>query len=100
MTRRIMGTVPITRHCSPGSARARGRCPEGDHDLVGVPPGTGLARREEYRAKRYHRPSDELDPAWELTGTAQLARIVELAIEEIGARGGKVPWRNGSPYRR
>ncbi|HPA51092.1 MAG TPA: M28 family peptidase [Thermoanaerobaculia bacterium] len=69
-------------------------------DLVGTPPGTGLARREEYRAKRYHRPNDELDPAWELTGTAQLARFVELAIEEIGARGGKVPWRSGSPYAR
>ena len=69
-------------------------------DLVGTPPGTGLARREEYRAKRYHRPNDELDPSWELTGTAQLARFVELAIEEIGARGGKVPWRAGSPYLR
>jgi Zn-dependent M28 family amino/carboxypeptidase len=64
-------------------------------DLVGTPPGTGLARREEYRAKRYHRPKDEFDPTWELTGTAQLARIVELAIEEIGARGGKVPWKAG-----
>lgn len=69
-------------------------------DLVGTPAGTGLARREEYRAKRYHRPKDEFDPAWELTGTAQLARIVELAIEEIGARGGKVHWKAGSPYRR
>jgi len=69
-------------------------------DLVGTPPGTGLARREEYRAKRYHHPQDELDPAWELTGTAQLARLFELAIEEIGARGGKVPWRPGSPYAR
>jgi Zn-dependent M28 family amino/carboxypeptidase len=69
-------------------------------DLVGVPPGTGLARREEYRAERYHRPRDEFDPSWELTGTAQLARFVELAIEEIGARGGKVPWRAGSPYQR
>jgi Zn-dependent M28 family amino/carboxypeptidase len=69
-------------------------------DLVGVPAGTGLARREEYRAERYHRPRDEFDPSWELTGTAQLARFVELAIEEIGARGGKVPWRAGSPYQR
>lgn len=64
-------------------------------DLVGVPPGTGLARREEYRAKRYHRPKDEFDPSWELTGTAQLARIVELAIEEIGARGGKAAAKAG-----
>jgi Zn-dependent M28 family amino/carboxypeptidase len=69
-------------------------------DLVGTPPGTGLARREEYRAKRYHRPKDEFDPAWELTGTAQLARVVELAIEEIAARAGVVPWKPGSPYRR
>ena len=69
-------------------------------DLVGTPAGTGLARREEYRAKRYHRPKDEFDPAWELTGTAQLARVVELAIEEIAARGGVVPWKSGSPYRR
>ena len=65
-------------------------------DLVGTPPGTGLARREEYRAKRYHRPKDELDPSWELTGTAQLARVVELAIDEIGVRGGKVPWKAGA----
>lgn len=65
-------------------------------DLVGTPPGTGFARREEYRAKRYHRPKDEFDPSWELTGTVQLARVVELAIEEIGTRGGKVPWKAGA----
>jgi Zn-dependent M28 family amino/carboxypeptidase len=69
-------------------------------DLVGTPAGTGLARREEYRSKRYHRPKDEFDPAWELTGTAQLARVVEVAIEEIAARGGVVPWKAGSSYRR
>ncbi len=69
-------------------------------DLVGTPAGTGLARREEYRAQRYHRPKDEFNPTWELTGTAQLARVVELAIEEIAARGGVVPWKAGSPYRR
>jgi Zn-dependent M28 family amino/carboxypeptidase len=69
-------------------------------DLVGTAPGTGLARREEYRSKRYHRPGDEFDPAWELTGTAQLARLVELALEEIGARGGKIPWIEGSGYSR
>lgn len=69
-------------------------------DLVGVPAGTGLARREKYRAERYHRPRDEFDPSWELTGTAQLARFVELAIEEIGVRGGKLPWKGASPYQR
>lgn len=69
-------------------------------DLVGSPEGKGLALREEYRAKRYHRPKDEFDPAWELTGTAQLARLVELVLEEIAARGGSVPWKAGSPWQR
>ena len=69
-------------------------------DLVDTAPGTGLARREEYRARRYHRPGDAFDPKWELTGTAQLARIVELVVEEIAARGGKVPWKAGSPFAR
>lgn len=69
-------------------------------DLVDAPAGAGRERREEYRAKRYHRPTDEFDPGWELTGTAQLARLVELAIEEVGARGGSVPWNPESPYRR
>lgn len=69
-------------------------------DLVGTPPGTGRARREEYRAKRYHRPKDELDPAWELTGPAQLARVVELAIDEIGARGSKAAGKPGGPATR
>lgn len=69
-------------------------------DLVDTPPGTGLARREEYRARRYHRPSDQFDPKWELTGTAQLARFVELLVEEIGARGGAVPWREGAAFSR
>ncbi len=69
-------------------------------DLVGKPEGTGLSLREEYRAKRYHRPTDAFDPTWELTGTAQLARLVELVVEEVSARGGAVPWKAGSPWQR
>lgn len=68
-------------------------------DLAGKPAGTGHALREAYRANRYHRPSDELDPAWELTGTAQLARVVVEVVEEIGRRGA-IGWKPGAPYRR
>lgn len=45
-------------------------------DFVGKPAGWGKAQEEEFVSKRYHQPSDEFDPRWPLTGTAQIADIV------------------------
>lgn len=45
-------------------------------DFVGKPAGWGKAHDDEYVAKHYHQPSDEYDPRWPLTGTAQIADIV------------------------
>jgi Zn-dependent M28 family amino/carboxypeptidase len=45
-------------------------------DFVGKPAGWGKAHEEEYTSKHYHQPSDEYNPAWPLTGTAQIADIV------------------------
>ena len=44
-------------------------------DFVGKPAGWGKAHEEEYTSKHYHQPSDEYDPNWPLTGTAQIADI-------------------------
>jgi Zn-dependent M28 family amino/carboxypeptidase len=44
-------------------------------DFVGKPAGWGKAHEEDFVANRYHQPSDEYDPKWPLTGTAQLANI-------------------------
>ncbi len=45
-------------------------------DFVGKPAGWGKAHEEEYTSKHYHQPSDEYNPKWPLTGTAQIADIV------------------------
>jgi Zn-dependent M28 family amino/carboxypeptidase len=45
-------------------------------DFIGKPAGWGKAHEEEYTSKHYHQPSDEYDPKWPLTGTAQIADIV------------------------
>lgn len=45
-------------------------------DFVGKPAGWGKAHEEEYTSKHYHQPSDEYDPKWPFTGTAQIADIV------------------------
>ena len=44
-------------------------------DFVGKPAGWGKAHNEDFVANRYHQPSDEFNPEWPLTGTAQLAGI-------------------------
>jgi Zn-dependent M28 family amino/carboxypeptidase len=45
-------------------------------DFIGRPKGWGVEQNEDYTAKRYHQPSDEYRPDFDLTGAAQLAEIV------------------------
>lgn len=45
-------------------------------DFVGRPAGWGKAQGEEYTAKRYHQPSDEYRPDFDLSGAVQLSEIV------------------------
>ena len=42
----------------------------------GRPEGWGLAQQEDYTAHRYHQPSDEYRPDFDLAGAAQLAELV------------------------
>ncbi len=44
--------------------------------FVGRPEGWGVAQNEDYTAHRYHQPSDEYRPDFDLTGAAQLADVV------------------------
>ncbi|MEX1185006.1 MAG: M28 family peptidase [Gemmatimonadaceae bacterium] len=43
--------------------------------FVGRPEGWGVEQNEDYTAHRYHQPSDEYRPDFDLTGAAQLAGI-------------------------
>ena len=42
--------------------------PDGGYDLVDGGKAAGQAVRDDYREHRYHQPSDEYDPHWDLTG--------------------------------
>jgi Zn-dependent M28 family amino/carboxypeptidase len=59
----------------------------------------GRARLDEYVAKHYHKPSDEYDPAWDVSGTLQDLAVyydVGLAV----ANSGEWPnWREGNEFR-
>jgi Zn-dependent M28 family amino/carboxypeptidase len=48
----------------------------GGDDIVGRPAGWGLAQADDYTAHRYHQPSDEYRPNFDLSGATQIADIV------------------------
>ena len=68
--------------------------------VVGRPPGWGSERRREYRARSYHRPSDEFDPSWELAGTRQLIRLTTELLIEIDRSAESLGWKPDSPFGR
>jgi Zn-dependent M28 family amino/carboxypeptidase len=68
-------------------------------DVIGKPPGFGMEKRNEYIAKHYHQPSDEVDPAWDLSGAAEDA----VLLFEVGyqvANGDNYPeWKPGTEFK-
>jgi Zn-dependent M28 family amino/carboxypeptidase len=68
-------------------------------EIIGKPPGYGKQKRDEYVAKHYHQPSDEVDPTWDLSGAVQDVQL----LFEVGyqvANGDKFPeWKPGSEFR-
>lgn len=68
-------------------------------DFVGRPKGWGVEQNEEYTAKRYHQPSDEYRPDFDLTGAAQLAEIV-LRLGTSVANSSTAPaWNPDAEFR-
>jgi Zn-dependent M28 family amino/carboxypeptidase len=68
-------------------------------DIIGKPPEYGKQKRDEFVAKHYHQPSDEVDPSWDLSGAVQDVQL----LFEVGyqvANGDKFPeWKAGSEFR-
>ena len=68
-------------------------------DVIGKPSGFGMEKSREYTAKHYHQPSDEVNPAWDLSGAADDA----VLLFEVGyqvANGDKYPeWTPGTEFK-
>jgi Zn-dependent M28 family amino/carboxypeptidase len=68
-------------------------------DVVGKPPGFGQQKKDEYVAKHYHQPSDEVNPEWDLSGAIEDLRL----LFEVGyrvANGEKFPeWKPGTEFK-
>ena len=72
-----------------------------EHGIDHVEHGEAWTREQldVYTAERYHQPSDEFDPAWDLSGAVDDLRIL-LDIGYGLANGSSFPnWRRGNEFR-
>ncbi|HET9157325.1 MAG TPA: M28 family peptidase [Myxococcaceae bacterium] len=67
-------------------------------DYRGRPPGWGRERREAWEETRYHQPSDELTPDWDLSGAVEDARL-QFELGYSVAQATALPaWTRGDEF--
>ncbi len=71
---------------------------DGGTDFIGRPAGWGLERVEEYEAKSYHQPSDELSPDWNFDGVIEDARLAFLVGMAIAEADELPAWKPGDEF--
>jgi Zn-dependent M28 family amino/carboxypeptidase len=73
--------------------------PDAGIDYVGKAPEWGKSKRDEYTAKDYHAPSDQVKPDWDLTGAADDAQLL-MAVGYRVANADKFPeWKPGNEFK-
>lgn len=59
----------------------------------------GDARLKDYTANHYHKPSDEYDPAWDLSGAVQEVMLLLQMGRELAANRDFPRWRDGVEFK-
>ena len=73
--------------------------PEAGIDFVGKPEGFGMQKRNEYTEQRYHKPQDEIQPDWNLSGAVEDLKLF-LTMGYRIAEAQKFPeWKPGNEFR-
>ncbi len=58
-----------------------------------------MARREEYTARHYHKPSDEFDPEWDLSGAVGDLQLLFRVGHRLTTESRFPNWREGTEFR-
>jgi len=67
-------------------------------DYRGRPPGWGREKREAWEETRYHQPSDELTPDWDLSGAVEDARLHFALGYSVAQAPGTPAWTPGDEF--
>jgi Zn-dependent M28 family amino/carboxypeptidase len=67
-------------------------------DFVGKPQGYGERMWKDYEEKRYHRPDDEYDTSFDLSGSATAARIASYIGYQVAQADALPRWNPGDEF--
>ena len=69
------------------------------YDYIGRPTGWGLQKHRDYTAHDYHKPSDEIKPDWDLSGTVEDLQLL-MDLGYVVAQSPEYPqWKSGSEFK-
>lgn len=68
-------------------------------DFIGQPPDFADRKVNEYIARHYHQPSDDVKPDWTFGGAAQDAALLTELGRRVAAGENGPEWKPGSPFR-
>jgi Zn-dependent M28 family amino/carboxypeptidase len=84
---------PFAKAGVPGTSLENGR------EYVGQPADYGTRMEEEYTAKRYHQPSDEVLPTFKYDGAVQQLRVIVRTAVAVGNAASQPTWNRNSEFR-
>ena len=84
---------PFARAGVPGTSLENGE------SYVGQPADYGRTKKDEYVAKRYHQPSDEILPSFTFSGAAQQLRIILRTAVAVANAPHQPTWNKTSEFR-
>jgi Zn-dependent M28 family amino/carboxypeptidase len=73
--------------------------PDGGFDLLAGGKKAGQAVRDDYREHRYHQPSDEYDPKWDLSGPIEDLQALYAFGATLADSGQWPDWYPGNEFR-
>jgi Zn-dependent M28 family amino/carboxypeptidase len=68
-------------------------------DVAGKPAGYGKKKSDEYREKRYHQPSDEIQPDWDWATSVQMSQLGYWLGWEAANAPSMPNWKPGDAFR-
>jgi Zn-dependent M28 family amino/carboxypeptidase len=68
-------------------------------EYVGKPPEYGAQKREEYVARDYHKPSDEIKPDWDLSGGVEDTQLLFQVGMRIAQSDQWPSWKAGTEFK-
>ncbi|MGC4036393.1 MAG: M28 family metallopeptidase [Chitinophagaceae bacterium] len=72
---------------------------ESGEQVIGKDPGYGKAIADEYTAKHYHRPSDQLNPSYNFDGAIADLQLVFNVGKQLAFSGSFPKWKDGSEFK-